>query len=195
MKTALLMALASSAVLAQAGRQGFVLDSSKPYVYLLFDHVGPRKPVQEGEPSTGLWLRVVANCRVSIRIGTFGITTGDPGIGVLDEVVSENTGGVRVEAEGRTVPTGAIEAQPDAAKPKPGKPTAVPQGYSAEVHSTTMIAQGENVLFSVPINHVGGSWFMRVRFTLDVSRPEAGNGPYSYVDFYESQIPPKFRVK
>ncbi len=28
----------------------FVLNPEKPYVYLQFDHVGPRKPLRAGEP-------------------------------------------------------------------------------------------------------------------------------------------------
>jgi hypothetical protein len=44
--------------------QTFVLDESKPYGYIAFDHVAKRKPLSETEGTTGLWLRlVVNNCR------------------------------------------------------------------------------------------------------------------------------------
>jgi hypothetical protein len=185
--------IAFHVALAQSGRDDFVLDSSNPYVYLQFDHIGPRKPIQHGEPSTGLWLRIVNNCRVPVIVGTFGITTGDVGVGVIDEVIREDRGGVRVEAEGAAIPTVPVGSDSAPEKPKATKPMSVPEGYSAEVHSATRIPPGESLLFSVPINHVGSDWFMRVRFTLAVSGAQVGNVPYSYVDFYESQIPLKSR--
>ena len=46
------------------GKYEFLIDPSKPYVYIRYDHIAPRKPVQAGEPSTGLWLGTVNNCRV-----------------------------------------------------------------------------------------------------------------------------------
>jgi hypothetical protein len=174
---------------AETKPEGFALDKSKAYVYLEFDHVGVRKPLQKGEPRRGLWLRIVNNCQLPIRIGTFGITTGDPGVGILDEVVSEG-GGVRTEQNAVLEEMGS-GSQTDA--PSPPSSIPIPEGYSAEVHSVTTIAPGKNVLFSIPTDHVGLGWFMRVRFTLDLGNPQIGNAPYSYVDFYYSQIPPEYR--
>lgn len=174
---------------AQTRDRDFVLDASKPYVYLQFDHIGPRKPIQAGEPSMGLWLRIVNNCVVPIRIGTFSLPTGEVGIGVLDEVVPEAGGGVRIAADDGAVPIEPILPQGGTDKPRPTPKAIIPEGYSAEVHSTTTIAPGGSILFSAPSNHVGPAWFMRIRFTLAVSRPEVGGGPYSYLDFFEGQIP------
>jgi len=42
----------------------FIVDASKPYVYLAFDHAGRREPAREGESPQGLWLRLINNCRV-----------------------------------------------------------------------------------------------------------------------------------
>jgi hypothetical protein len=186
LRTIVALVVASFGALAQVGQDEFVLDGSKPYVYLEFDHVAPRRPIKEGEPPTGLWLRIVNNCRVGIRIGTFGSSGDDAGIGVLHEVVPY-AHRVRVEVQ-YSVPMVPAEPEPADEQPRPAKPTP-PEGYWAEVHSTTRIGPGESVLFSVPTNHVGEKWFMRVLFTLDVSRPRVGNGPYSYVDFSETQIP------
>src|SRR5947209_7194252 len=82
--TALLIA---STMQAQAPVTSFVIDESKPYVYLQLDHLGPRKPLHQGEPSTGIWLRIVNNCKVPISVPSYGIPTGDAGTGVLDEIV------------------------------------------------------------------------------------------------------------
>jgi hypothetical protein len=72
---------------AQTADTRFILGETKPYVYLKFDHVGPRKPLQAGEGSQGLWLRIMNNCKVPIGVKTYGVTSGDPGAGVFDEVV------------------------------------------------------------------------------------------------------------
>ena len=157
----------------------FVLNPSMPYVYVKFDHVGPRKPLREGEGQVGLWLRIVNNCRVPIKVPTFGLTTGDPGVGVLDEVVSDAV-------------TVSVSSEPDELNPSTDRTAASshPQGYSAEVSSMTRILPGKDILFSVPLNHVSDQWFMRVRFVLDVDKPSLGTGPYTYLNFFKGQIPP-----
>lgn len=50
----------------------FLLDQSKPYVYLEVDHVGARKPLRDGEPNTGIWLRMKNNCKLPIVIMALG---------------------------------------------------------------------------------------------------------------------------
>ena len=158
----------------------FVLNPSMPYVYVKFDHVGPRKPLREGEGQVGLWLRIVNNCRVPITVPTFGLTTGDPGAGVLDEVIPGTV-------------TTSVSSEPDELNPPSGGASASsrhPEGYSAEVFSMTRILPGKDLLFSVPINHVSDNWFMRVRFVLDVDKPSVGTGPYTYLNFFKTQIPP-----
>ncbi|MGD0902528.1 MAG: hypothetical protein ABR924_06255, partial [Terracidiphilus sp.] len=55
----------------------FIIDPAKPYVYLKFDHIGPRKPHQDGEGNTGLWLKVVNNCRIPIVFRASGGFPGD----------------------------------------------------------------------------------------------------------------------
>jgi hypothetical protein len=164
--------------------QPFVLDQAKPYVYIAFDHSGRRKPLGPGESKQGFWLRFVNNCRVPVTIGTFGTGTGDPGIGVLDEVVP--------------IPTTGFGGIPEAPETGPSKPTASPpEGYYAEVHSSMTVHPGENVLFSVPSDHLSPSWYLRVRFTLDVPRAKVVdrpyNQPYSYADFRWEQLPDEVR--
>jgi hypothetical protein len=163
----------------------FVLNPSKPYVYLQFDHVGPRKPLHEGEDNVGLWLRIVNNCREPITVPTFGLPPGDPGVGVLDEVVPDIlTTSVSADSDGIDLSEGSTStAAPVSPKDRP------PQGYSAEVFSMTRVLPGKDLLFSVPLNHVSNKWFMRVRFILDVDKPSLGTGPYTYLNFFKTQIP------
>jgi hypothetical protein len=165
----------------QQSMPDFVLNSAKPYVYLQFDHVGPRKPLQAGEGNVGLWLRIVNNCREPITVPTFGLTSGDPGVGVFDEVIQN------------VVTTGVMDtSEIDLSDSSSPARTAVhpPQGYSAEVFSMTRVFPGKDLLFSVPLNHVDDQWFMRVRFVLDVNKPSLGTGPYTYLEFFNTQIPP-----
>lgn len=164
----------------------FVLNASKPYVYLQFDHVGPRKPLRQGEGNLGLWLRIVNNCRAPITVPTFGLTSGDPGVGVLDEVVPDIVTTLVSRDSGDLNLAGVRTSQEIPANPQ----NRLPQGYSAEVYSMTRILPGQDLLFSVPLNHVGRNWFLRVRFVLDVDKPSLGTGPYTYLNFFKTQIPP-----
>jgi hypothetical protein len=41
--------------------QSFVLNDSKPYVYIAFDHSGKRKPLGKSEDKQGFWLKFVNN--------------------------------------------------------------------------------------------------------------------------------------
>ena len=161
----------------------FVLNPAKPYVYIQFDHIGSRKPLRKGENDTGLWLRIVNNCRVPITVPTFGLTSDAPGAGVLDEVIPSEVP-MAIIADAEPIATEASQ------KAGADKARVAPQGYSAEVYSMTRILPGKELLFSVPLNHVGDAWFMRVRFVLDVNKPSVGTGPYTYLEFFKFQISP-----
>jgi hypothetical protein len=170
--------LMATSVYAQTTDTTFVLDGSKPYAYLQFDHVGPRKPIQEGEDSEGLWLRVVDNCKVPIAVKSYGVTSGDAGVGIFDEIIPIGQG-FMVQADTDEVPETTDE----------NRLKTMPPGYSAELSSVTRVLPGKSLLFSVPRNHVSRNWFMRVKFTLDVSKPSVGIGPQTELDFFNEQIP------
>jgi hypothetical protein len=61
---------------AQNQNSSFVIDSSRPCVYIEFQRVAKRKPLSDEEVSTGVWLHLKNNSRVPIRVMTF-----DPGNG------------------------------------------------------------------------------------------------------------------
>jgi hypothetical protein len=85
----LLFCLVTNLLAQDKGAQNFVLDQTKPYVYLKFDHIGPRKPLRTGESGTGLWLRVVNNCHLPIVFTSFSMPPGEAGVGLMDEVVED----------------------------------------------------------------------------------------------------------
>ena len=177
--------LMATGMYAQSADTSFVLDGSKPYAYLEFDHLGPRKRLQQGEDSQGLWLRVVNNCKVPIGVRTYGVTSGDLGIGVFDEVIPIQQI-FSVQADSGEIPLEQDKSQPRAQEKSQQR---IPQGYSAEVFSVTRVLPGHSLLFSVPRDHVSRDWFMRVKFTLDVSKPSVGTGPRTELDFFNEQIP------
>jgi hypothetical protein len=175
-KISLFLALVVLGAAGQDKPNDFLLDSSRPYVYLKFDHIGPLKPQQEGEGGIGLWLRIVNNCRVPIAVRSFGVNTGDPGVGVLYEVIPIAQPDIVISGDSG-IPIGETGGEMQISPPK---------GYSAELSSITRIAPGKDLLFSVPRNHVSNNWFIRVKFWLAIG---SSPGPFSQLDFLEDQVP------
>jgi hypothetical protein len=181
----LLFAVLSGSLFAQDIKSNFVLDKSKPYVYLRFDHIGPRKPIESGEGSTGLWLRVVNNCRIPIVFASSAAPEGEPGVVIDDEVIPDEPMMqiFSTPEEGAEIERKAREREQEL-KHKP-------QGYESEVSGVVRLQPGEETLFSVPLSHVGEYWFMRVKFALDLNNSSIAVGPFTYLDFYKYDIPKK----
>jgi hypothetical protein len=179
---------APSAVDARPKTGDFLIDPSKHYVYLKFDHVGDRKPLAPNETTKGLWLRLVNNCQIPITVAIFNTENAGPdhGVGIYDEVVPLGIKGLTVRfggpAENRPKPT-ALSKE---ASPPPGYPL-------PDVFSTTTISPGESLLFNLPLNHVGPSWSLQIRFYLELPGDSYGTGPYSVVSFDWQDVPEKFR--
>lgn len=178
---ALAFSLSAPVSWGQTVAQGFVVDASKPFVFVEFDHIGMRKPLSPSESQQGLWLRVVNNCRIPIRVDTFDLGTGDPGMAIFDEVVP-----VKPYA-GYITSSGEIHS---------GVPINVPQGYvllnKSVIHK--VIPPRESLLFSVPANHVQAEWHIQFSFQFDL--PERATGqqePISLLKFYWVDIPARYR--
>src|ERR1700730_11975372 len=182
-RLALILTVASTILAAQDMTQSFVIDTTKPYAYVKFDHVADRKPLSSNESPKGLWLRLVNNCRIPIIVAIFNPGTGDPGVGIYDEVVPVVIKGPFFQG------LRAGEKPPKLAQPSHEKPTA---GYAAEVFSTTTIAPGSDLLFSVPLNHVSQFWYLQIMFNLDVPGGGYGSEPHSTLSFHWQDIPEKF---
>ncbi len=156
MRTLIVVLVFAATVVAQEAPQPpFVLDAKKPYVYLEFDHVGQRKPLGEDESNQGLWLKFVNNCRLPVTIRTFDPETGDPGIGVEDEVVP-------VSGPGGVGPLETITS--------PISATLVPPGRDTERQPPAPPNQTDTSTESgaVPVSPVVGK---------QPARPEAAYGP------------------
>jgi hypothetical protein len=150
-------------------------DTAKPFVYIEFDHAGPRQPLEDGEPPRGLWLRLVNNSVFPILVRVHGSLT-DPEMTILEDVV-----------------TPQIRRMP---KSGPRDYGPMPNGYASAVDAASRqtIAPGKEVLFSVPVNHVAPGWFLQVSFQFDLSPAKDGAAqPVCYAAFAWDGIPEKLR--
>ena len=165
---------------AQVKPRDFLIDDSKDYVYLKFDHLGKRQRLNGDQVSQGLWIRLVNNCRIPVIVATFDPGTSDPGVGVYDEIVAKREHG----------PMPQLGRQPrHSAGQEP-----IPEGYApSDTYSTTRVLPGGDVLFSVPANHVGPSWSLHIRFYLGFEGAVYGSGPFSVLTFTLADVPDEFR--
>ncbi len=159
----------------QSSHSTFVLDASKPYAYLAFDHLGHSTSAETAGETNVIWLRIVNNCNVTLSVQTSGTRDGAPG--VLYDVIPVSNGGVTSSSGDAIEQTG------------PAQRSAVPRGFSSEIPSMKRISPGKSLLFSIPEEKVGAKWFLRVKVNLDVSEPTAGLGPFTELDFVIEQIP------
>jgi hypothetical protein len=166
---ALISALAACCLARSGPTPKLVLDGAKPIVF-----IGPRPPVANDEPDQGLWLRLVNNSVLSIEVGTMGTSTDPQLTLVSDEIVGRWT---RIE-------------ESDAPEPKR------PMGYALEhLAEIEVIQPGKALLFSVPITHVGRSWYMQIPFRLHLPPIKHGTQPLSYAQFALEDIPENLRGK
>jgi hypothetical protein len=165
----IILVIASSG-LAQVTPERFVIDESKPYVYLKFDHIGSREPANSEESTKGLWLRLVNNCNLPIKISVFDVGTRNAGVGVNFEVVRR---------------AGWID-------PESADHQKMPLGYSVDIGMTKRIPPKGDLLLSVPTETVAKDWYIRVRFDFDLPAPKGRYHPYSVVDFTWNEIPERF---
>jgi hypothetical protein len=160
-------ALTFSAGSGVAQQPTLAIDASRPFVYVQFDHSGPRKPSTGGESNRGLWLKLVNNSTLPIQVRNFDLGTGDTAVGVMFEVAHVN---------GRIRP--GHKASPE------------PHGYSFDVASLDTIKPGGSLTFSVPAECVSEDWYIRVPFEFELPPVKHGYEPTSYADFTAADITP-----
>lgn len=184
---------------------GFLLDQSKPYVYLEVDHIGAREPRNEGEPNNGIWLRLHNNCAIPIVIRTFGTPpNGRKGeIGVLDNVipnpiqpvgdgvVSYGTWPNTMSAPDVPPLLGAQRATSKIDPPQAGKKganDAMPYGYRFPASSSATLEPGQSVYFSLPKNHVSDRWHVEIPFRFDLKVRSSLRVPDNFIALYQADL-------
>jgi hypothetical protein len=179
----LIMFFGANAFSQDINSTNFVIDPARPYVYLKFDHIGPRKPHQDGEISTGLWLKVVNNCRIPIVFRASGGLPGDIESVLEDEVV---------EVEPILTIIGSDQEMQEYErdlKLRKERLRHKPEGYSFEVSGVATVQPGKEILISFPLNHVDDYWYLRVKFALKLNNSSVAVGPFTYLPFYKRDIP------
>ena len=73
--------------------------------------------------------------------------------------------------------------------PRRHLPKAIPQ----KTIQPQQIKPGSDLLFSVPINHLGPTWHLEVTFGLDVPGSGYTIGPHNTVSFFWKDLPEKYR--
>jgi len=168
----------------------FLLNPDRPFVYLSFDHIGVGERFSQDEPSTRIWLRLVNNCQLPIKVRTFGVPHGTAAgeIGVLHDVVEDHPI-LTISAD--VVPKSNADQKINRGK--------VPSGYQAELSSATTIASGKDLVFSIPTNHIGDHWHIEIPIQFDLPpshslRDEAIGGETSIrISYSEWDLPPSVR--
>jgi len=172
----------ASAFSQENNSTNFVIDSSKPYEYLKFDHIGPRKPHRCGEGSSGLWLRIVNNCRIPIVFRTSGGLPGETEPTLEDEVVQQEQGMQIISDQEISEFERSNQLRKERLKHKP-------EGYSFEVSGAAAVQPGKELLISFPMSHVDDFWYLRIKFALELNRSSVAIGPFTYLPFYKWDIP------
>jgi hypothetical protein len=151
---------------------GFLIDVNRPFVYVKFDHIGPGAPRSADEPNSRIWLRLTNNCRIPILVRANGVPDESP----KDEV----------GLEWRVVPNPTIQGIGE-----------ITRGYMEEVASLVTIGPEEEILFSMPVNHLSKRWHVEIPFEFELPKgkglrdPANGGEPIMVVSYSLWDLPPK----
>lgn len=209
------LAALNAAQVAKDGERDYVkflTDPAKPYAYLQVDHVGPRMPLRDGEPNVGIWLRLKNNSKLPIAVLAVGTQAAYSQSGIIleDEIIPNihaSGGGEDARMAGLSAPPGLSNAQEimdvfrwpnrteeevKSAERSYKAASERPRGYNFyngfESFQLTMISPGDEVLFSVPANHVSKDWHIEIPFRLAVPNNSRIRPPYSYLAFYQEDL-------
>jgi hypothetical protein len=174
-----LLTVATASLLAQSSKTSgtdFLIDVNRPFVYVNFDRIGLGIPRDTTEPNSRIWLRLRNNCRLGIVVRANGLPDGSP----KDEV------GLEYEVVANPATNVFSFSTPNADKRESGqsgnsqtekiKSDEISRGYMEEAASSVTIGPGQEILFSMPINHLSKQWHVEIPF--DFGLPP-GKGPLS----------------
>lgn|SRR5437879_6402160 len=167
----LLIGVPSASLLAQTTKMGkdFLIDVNRPFVYVKFDHIGPGIPRTPTEPNSRIWLRLKNNCRIAILVRANGVPDESPKdeVGLEWEVVPNPTiqGMVSFSTSGKDEPQTGLNAETQKSEKATDE---VPRGYMEEVASLVTIGPGQEIRFSMPINHLSERWHVEIPFDFEL---------------------------
>jgi hypothetical protein len=175
--------MVASPLLGQNFASNFVIDKSKPFAYVVFDHFEKQKPQYEGDDPKRLILRVVNNCNIPLR---FMVADSNLGSGYLVEHGVMAAGDYSDIPEMPMSPEEARNYQRD----RESALKHMPKGQWFHLGGGTLpLEPGKSILINIPRNHVSEYWFIRISFDFVLEPDPNGNRPSMYLTFTESDIP------
>lgn len=173
-----LLGVESVSLFAQSTRMGkdFLIDADRPFMYVKFDHIGPGTPRNPAEPNSRIWLRLRNNCRIAILVRANGVPDDSPKdeVGLEYDVVANPAGRGLVSLAMSGTDKLETRATGNAQNSETKSDDEIPRGYLEEVASSVAVGPGEEILFSIPINHLSERWHVEIPFDFELPR---GKGP------------------
>jgi hypothetical protein len=161
----------------------FLVEPTRPMVYLSVDHVGFGLP-EGGSRKQRVWLRFQNNCGLPIDLQVNGAPadTPDDRLTVMYELAVPTSRGVEV-TEGE--------------RPPERKRVIPPPDTMSEVGSIHTVLPGEGVLFSVPATHFSKEWEIHIPFRFRLPRGKGfrdenawGGDPEMFLAYTFWDLPP-----
>jgi hypothetical protein len=172
----LLVALMGTAAYLRGQPETLVIDPKKPLVFISFNRVAGPQSASKGEDSGRLWLRIENNSRVPIEVLARQVQPNADGLEVAHEVVKASD--LNGYPSGPTPSASGWISPPERNSPIP-----------IDVATAVRINSGSDLLFRVPLNHVGPSWYLQLRFQFLFTALRSGRQPQGIVDFTWADIP------
>ncbi len=144
---------------------------SQADVFVSFDHIVLPPAARKDIDTAMLYLRLKNNSRNPIQVLVTAPEGGAEGVEVVHEIVE------------------------DAGSPQSASSWISPPGhYSPVSESTTADIQPHtDLVFSVPLNHVGPSWRLRIAYEIAAGKASKGHEQEGTVDFTWAGVPAKER--
>lgn len=164
--------------------KGFAIDSARPYLEIAYDHIGPRQPVRDGESSIGLWLLFRNNCPYNVELPALSAANPNDGHLLQYEIdVSRPLDAPVITEKGQ--PQQDLKDISDVAALKPAL------GYRQLTHTgpVVQLAPGEDVLFSIPIEHLSRRVSLQVHPRIEFPPIAGKNQPITVVEFTWNGLP------
>lgn len=169
--TAALFFVLVGGLCAQRRPNALAFDSSRPLVDIRFERLESSGAGGEG---LILFLRLRNNLRCPIRVHTTNASVA---------------GSIEVRHEiARLDSIAGLPSGPPAKSKWIGPP---PELIESDVGGDQRIEAGSSLLFSVPWNHVGPAWSMKLTFRFDL--PVTGRQPVGVVDYTWAEVPSRIR--
>jgi len=147
-----------------------------------------------------IWLHLVNNCRVPIVVSANGVSDESPKdeVGLRYRIVANppvfgSSGVIYRDASGEKSGSHKADNTPDSGE----QSAAMPRNNLVDVATSIIIRPGEQILFSMPVNHLGKHWHVEIPFEFDVPRgkccrdEETGGQPVMSVDYGLYDLPPQ----